>query len=284
MSSWRVAAVAALALALFASAANGADPGSSAAVDLARTRDEVRRLRGGGIEVELAQLSPDAAIRIEERIARLERTIRELTNRVEDLAHQQNELARENERFRNDVEFRLSQIERGRGVTRPPAERRPAPPPPARIESDDEPDNPREGRRGGEESETLRTTTPSREQFDQAMALIRRSDFRAAEASLTQFLRRYPGDPQVPTAVYWLGESYFAQNRMQEASFQFADVIRKYPNHAKAQDSMFKLALTFARQGKNQEACATFNEYRRRYATGAMRREAEAESKRLGCG
>ncbi len=273
----RAAAAAVLLLAL-TPALPAADPAPNLAIELGRARDDLRRLQYD-LDFELAQLSPDAAIRIEERIARLERTIRELTSRVEDLVHQQNE----SDRVRNDLEFRLSQIERGRGVApRPPVERRPAPPP-SRIEPEDEPEPPREGRRG-DDSETLRTAPASKTEFDQAMALVRRSDFRGAEASLVQFLRRHPNDPLVPTALYWLGESYFAQNRMQEASFQFADVVRKFPTHAKAQDSMFKLALTFTRQSKNQEACATFTEYRRRYPTGAMRREAETESKRLGCG
>jgi len=127
-------------------------------------------------------------------------------------------------------------------------------------------------------------TGGARDQYDHALGLLRRADYKGAEAALRDFVRRYPTDPLAANAYYWLGENYYAQSRFQEAAAQFAEGYRKFPNHPKAQDSLFKLALSSARQGRNGDACASFAEFRKRYPTAGLRREAEAEQRRLNCG
>jgi tol-pal system protein YbgF len=215
-----------------------------------------------------AQLSNDAALRFEERIRELEREIRNLTSRVEDLAHQQREQARENERFRNDVDFRLGQIEKGARAA-PPA--KPGPGKPGRGDDNDE-----EKPRGGDAG--------AKADYDTAIGLLRRADYKAAEAALSQFLKRHPNDAQAPNAHYWLGETYLALNRPADAAFQYADVVKKFPKHPKAQDSLYKLGVAMAKQGKKAEACAALGEYGRRHPNGALKREVDIESRRLACG
>src|SRR5690606_9666774 len=102
-------------------------------------------------------------------------------------------------------------------------------------------------------------------------------------AALLDFIKRHPNDALTANAYYWLGENYYAQGRFRDAAYQFADGFRKFPTHRKAQDSLFKLGLSFVRQNKTQEACAAFAEYRKRFPTGGLRREAEAEQRRLRC-
>ncbi len=217
------------------------------------------------------QMSNDAALRFEERIRELERENRSLTSRVEDLAHQLREAARENERFRNDVEFRLSQIEKG-GRAAPPPGKPPGPgpdrgAPPDRGTGDDAAGN-----------------SATKDEYDSAIALLRRADYKGAEAALSQFLKRHPAGPQAPNAHFWLGETYLALSRPADAALQYADVVKKYPKHPKAQDSLYKLGVAMARQNKKPEACAAFAEYHRRHPAGALKREVDAEARRLACG
>ena len=295
----------ALVAALSLAASAGADTRG-----VASALDEARR-EAQSIRVELAQMSPDAAVQMNRRLDELERLIQRLTDKIDSLQAQQRELARDFDRYKNDTDYRLSQIEKGtRGAAppprpperrteapRPPERRADAPPdrraPPARTADDDEDETappPRLARR----DEAARPQQPAqpdvpapggsaRDQYEHALTLLRRADYKGAEAALTQFVRRHPNDPLAANAFYWLGENYYAQGRYADAAYQFADGYRKFPNHPKAQDSLFKLALSLGRQGKTNEACTAFGEFRKRYPQAGLRREAEAEQRRLNC-
>lgn len=253
-------------------------------------------------EIQLAQLSPDAAVQLNRRLDALERLIQSLTDKIDSLDAQQRELAREFERYKNDTDFRLGQLDKGVRTpqARPPERRAEAPPPrPQERRAETPPDRRPPSLRNGEDDagpprpvrreEAARPDTDSgaqgsvRDQYEHALGLLRRADYKAAEAALLQFVRRHPNDPLAANAYYWLGENYYAQGRYQDAAYQFADGFRKFPNHPKAQDSLFKLALALVRQGKTSEACVSFGEFRKRYPNAGLRREAEAEQRRLKC-
>ena len=300
VNSLRAAAAAFLLFPLCLAAPAAADPGSALPGALEHARREAQDLRRG---IELAQMSQDSAVQLNRRLDELERLIQSLTNKIDSLDAQQREFLREFERYKNDTDFRLSQAEKGARAPAPPRapperaapperrteappERRPpdraappertAPPerrptPPARNDSDEE------------AADADKPGGSARDQYDHALGLLRRADYKAAEAALKEFVRRYPNDALAANAYYWLGENYFAQGRYQDAAFQFADGYRKFPNHGKAQDSLFKLGLSFARQNKTAEACASFAEYKKRFPNAGLRREAEAEQKRMNC-
>src|SRR5688572_1052423 len=206
------------------------------------TLDEVRR-EAQSIRIELAQMSPDSAIQLNRRLDELERLIQRLTDKIESLDAQQREFAREFDRFKNDTDFRLEKgtrppprpVEPQRRTEAPPAkppERRaetpppgrPATPPPQRNRADEDEEEappPRPARR----EEAARPQQPeappaggtARDQYEHALALLRRADYKAAEAALVGFVRRYPNDPLAANAYYWLGENYYAQARYQDA-------------------------------------------------------------------
>jgi tol-pal system protein YbgF len=298
-----------------------ADPAGPLREALDDTRAQAREIRR---EIMLAQMSQDAAVHLNRRLDELERLIQALTNKIDTLDAQNRELQRDFDRFKNDVEFRLSQAEKSprQPATRPAApppernmqperreperkaevERRavtpPVTPPTARNnarQADDEPP-PRNARRSDDrdpdrdrqdrdqaDADRGAPAGGARDQYEHALGLLRRADYKGAEAALRDFVRRYPNDSLAANAYYWLGENYYAQGRFQDAASQFAEGYRKFPNHPKAQDSLFKLALSAARQGKTGDACASFAEFRRRYPNAGLRREAEAEQRRLNC-
>jgi tol-pal system protein YbgF len=295
-NSFRAASAALFLFPLFLAAPAAADPAAALRAAIEDARREAQVLRR---DVELAQVSPDAAVQLNRRLDALERLIQNLTNKIDSLDVQQRELAREFERYKNDTDFRLGQIDKGtRAPARPaspperraepPPERRPAPPTRSQADEDSAPP-PRLARRGEEPPNTDADAGRSlpggspRDQYEHALGLLRRADYKAAEAALRDFVRRHPNDALAANAYYWLGENYYAQGRYQDAAYQFADGFRKFPSHPKAQDSLFKLALSFARQGKTTEACASFAEYRKRFPNAGLRREAEAEQRRMNC-
>ncbi len=301
----RMPRAAALAVATVVVAAAVGGPASADTRALGSALDAARR-EAQAIRIELAQMAPDAAVQLNRRLDELERLIQRLTDKIDGLQAQQRDLARDFERYKNDTDFRLSQIEKGKGAApaRPPERRTEAPPPrpperraetppqrrapPSRVQDEDQDAPPARPVRREEAARPQQSDAPlpdgsARDQYEYALGLLRRADYKGAEAALIQFVRRHPNDALAANAYYWLGENYYAQGRYAEAAYQFADGFRKFPNHPKAQDSLFKLALTLGRQGKTAEACTAFGEFRKRYPNAGLRREAEAEQRRLNC-
>lgn len=306
-----------LLLAAATAGAPAADPGGIAR-DIGMLRDgiaEIRRERDAVLH--LAQMSPNAAARLDERLAQIERSIADLTAKLDDLNHRQREAARENEKFRNDMEYRLEALEKGRrgASPRPPQKTEPppkapqkgeAPQPPRRAEapprSDEDEAPPR--RAGVEPSGRPAPDEPpprprsatgdydgpgsgsAAEDYQAATGLFRQGDYAGAATALQAFVARYPNHPLTASAYYWLGESYFVRGQWEPAIVTFADGFKRFPNHAKAPDNLMRLGMAFARAGKKGEACASFAEFGKRFAKASAGQKSlvERERRQAGCG
>jgi tol-pal system protein YbgF len=246
-------------------------------------------------DITQVQMSPDAALQLNRRVDALERLIQHLTDKIDTLDAHQRDFERDFERYKNDTDFHLSQLDKGgrtpnRTAPPPPGPRAPgqrteAPPRQAEPRRDADTRTARRDAptRTAAEPDRSRAGGSARDDYEHALQLLRRADYKRAEAALLDFIHRYPDDKLAANAYYWLGENYYAQGRYRDAAFQFADGYRKFPKHPKAQDSLFKLGMSLEHEGKTNDACATFAEYGKRFPQAGLRREAEAERQRMRC-
>lgn len=255
-------------------------------VQLADTAAALRRMRRNAAafraELQLAadELPPTLAARFQVRLGQMERSIRELTGKVEDLSYKLAKAAKDNEKFRNDVEFRLKELEQGRTASRrAPTDRTP---PDRTGRTTDRRDPPPADRT---DAPVTLPNGPAGEQYRFAIELLRKARYTAAASAFRQFIKRHPRHPLAGNAHYWLGEAFYVQRDYRQAAILFADGFRQFPRHAKAADILLKLGMTMARLNKNQEACATLAELRRRFPKAGthIRRAAAAERRKLGC-
>jgi tol-pal system protein YbgF len=102
---------------------------------------------------------------------------------------------------------------------------------------------------------------------DYARALKSYEDGRHAEARerFTAFLSAFPGHPLAPNALYWSGETWYAQARYDRAAENFAQVVQNYPRHAKSPDALLKLAYSAMRQGRLEQAGVYLRQLESRY-------------------
>ena len=108
--------------------------------------------------------------------------------------------------------------------------------------------------------------------------------FGTAEAGFRTFLTKYPDHALAGDALYWLGETYFAQGDYKQAAQNFLQGYRTYPSSKKAPDSLLKLGMSLAKLGQKPKACGAYAEVTRKYATAAaVRNQALLEMKRAGC-
>ena len=123
------------------------------------------------------------------------------------------------------------------------------------------------------------------ERYDHAYGLLQRGDFPGAELAFRQFLERHDGHALASNAHYWLGETYYARSRFDDAAAAFAQGYRAYPRGAKAVDSLLKLGMSLAQLGRTEDACVTFEQLSTEFPTGpvAIQRRADQERERLQC-
>ena len=100
---------------------------------------------------------------------------------------------------------------------------------------------------------------PASDAYREAMELVRAKKFSEAAAGFDQFAKQYPDDALVANALYWAGEVYLIDGKLDLAGERFSSVIESYPEHGKAADATYKLGVTLDRQGKKAEARTMLN-------------------------
>lgn len=94
--------------------------------------------------------------------------------------------------------------------------------------------------------------------FREVYALVTTGSFAAAIPLLEAFLKSHPKSPLTSKAVYWLGESYLATGRPNEAVLQFDRVIKQHPGSDKLVSALLKQGQAFHKMGDIESARIIF--------------------------
>ena len=70
-----------------------------------------------------------------------------------------------------------------------------------------------------------------------------------ARPMFQEFLQKFPKHEMVPNALYWLGETYYAEKDYPQAILAFKDVSTKYPDHDKTSASLLKIGMSYRNVG-----------------------------------
>jgi tol-pal system protein YbgF len=209
---------------------------------------------------------------VEDRLNQLQQTITMLTGQVEQLQYRNQQLQQQLEKMQADHDFRLEQIEKGRGgAPRPPSPApSPAPAPPQAHAA-------APPAAGGAQGEQL---------YHDAFKLLQDGDYAGAERAFKNFVQRNPNHALAGNAQYWLGETYYARRDYQNAMVSFAEGYKAYKSSPKGPDNLLKLGITLAVLNKKQEACAVFARFNQDYprATDLQKRRIDQERQKNGCG
>lgn len=138
---------------------------------------------------------------------------------------------------------------------------------------------------GGNQTSSVPQTSSSKELYQVGYQSILAGDYRAAEPIFRAFQERYPSDPLIADASFWLGESLYGQGRYREAAAAYMDVERNYNSTPRAPENMLKLGMTMAELNDDETACAVFAKVPQEYkqAEPAVLKRVVDEQKRLNC-
>ena len=106
-----------------------------------------------------------------------------------------------------------------------------------------------------------------------------------ARELLQDFLARFPKDELAPNAQYWLGESWYAEKKWNDAIVEFQKVLKEYKGSDKVPDALLKIGMSFQAQGDCQNALLFFDEVGQAHKTAPAAKvahERAAECRRKG--
>ncbi len=95
---------------------------------------------------------------------------------------------------------------------------------------------------GGDQKDPLKL-------YDDAHVDFKEKHYAEARNKFERFTKDFPGNVLVPNAYYWIGESFYAEKRYEDAILSYETVVKKYPEHDKARAAMLKQAYAFVDLG-----------------------------------
>jgi tol-pal system protein YbgF len=85
--------------------------------------------------------------------------------------------------------------------------------------------------------------------YKKGLNLVRGGEPVRGRRALESFTARWPGHGLAPNALYWIGESFYNEDRYDKAILAFKEVYRRFPEHPKAAASLLKTAYSYQKIG-----------------------------------
>lgn len=90
--------------------------------------------------------------------------------------------------------------------------------------------------------------------YQRGLALVQSGKPAQGRAVLEKFAAGSPKHDLVPNALYWIGESYYNEERFDQSILAFKEVYRRYPKHPKAAAALLKTAFSYRKLGDLKNA------------------------------
>jgi tol-pal system protein YbgF len=165
----------------------------------------------------------DTNAQLTEQVNQLNRSLLDLNNQLEQMRVEASRLRGENEQLKRDVsELQRQQKDAQAGV--------------------DERIRKIEPQKISFEGREFMVEPDEKRQFDDAMAVFRKSDFAGASAALSAFQRRYPTSGYNEAVLYWLGNAQYGMRDYRAAITTFRTLLTSAPQSPRASEAMLSIA------------------------------------------
>ena len=101
--------------------------------------------------------------------------------------------------------------------------------------------------------------------YDDALKAFQAGNLKKADQDFSSFARKYSASPYLPLALYWGGNSKYANKDYAGAISQLQQLIKKYPNHPRIPTAMVTLGNAQLESGQKTAAKKIFNEIITKY-------------------
>jgi tol-pal system protein YbgF len=115
------------------------------------------------------------------------------------------------------------------------------------------------------DGKTFNVDPDEKRQYDDAMELLRKSDFAGTAGALTAFRKRWPSSGYTDSVLFWLGNSQYGTRQYKDAITSFRSLVAATPDSAKAPEALLAIANCQAELKDTKSARRTIDELLRNY-------------------
>jgi tol-pal system protein YbgF len=114
--------------------------------------------------------------------------------------------------------------------------------------------------------DTARTTSAASadQMYEASLAQLRRGSTSTARLGLREMLRVYPNSERAGDALYFIGQSFAAENPDSAAAY-YGQVVQKYPSSSRAASALYNLGLLAERRKDTRKARESYQRVVQRY-------------------
>ncbi len=113
--------------------------------------------------------------------------------------------------------------------------------------------------------------------YQEALELVRKKQHRRALEALTAFQVRYPANPRIDVALFWMAESYAALGDPEKATEHYEAVVARFPQGSKTPDALLRLIQLHKKRGADDKARELSNRLRSDFPQSDAARRAPKE-------
>jgi tol-pal system protein YbgF len=111
--------------------------------------------------------------------------------------------------------------------------------------------------------------------YDDALKAFQAGNLKKADEAFSAFANKYPKSPYLPLALYWGGNSKYANKDYAGAISQLQSLIKRYPNHPRIPAAMVTLGNSQLESGNKAAAKKTFSEIIAKYPDTEAAKDAQ---------
>jgi tol-pal system protein YbgF len=118
--------------------------------------------------------------------------------------------------------------------------------------------------------------------YNAATGDYNRGKFDLALQGFQDFLKYYGNADLAPNAQYWIGQTYYSQQKYEDAALAFDLVLERFPENAKTRDAKLYKGMSLVALGKRSQAHWVFQEMEKQYPNTEAWTRACNEDKVIG--
>jgi tol-pal system protein YbgF len=108
------------------------------------------------------------------------------------------------------------------------------------------------------------STASADQMYEASLAQLRRGSNSTARQGLREMLRTYPTSERAGDALYFIGQSFAAENP-DSAAVYYEQVIQKHPSSSRAASALYNLGLVAERRKETRKARETYQRVVQKY-------------------
>lgn len=221
------------------------------------------------------------------RITELEEQLRKLQGSLEQVSFQNKQLRTQMDKMKGDMEYRLNALEKGGAAAPAPAQSGDTGSNSPQASDNTESATPNKYQPSAPEAPAAsdQKFNSSHEHYSAAFKLLNQAKYAEAGALFGGFTQKYPKDPLIGNAYYWLGETQYIRKDYVTAADSFRQGYEAMPTGPKAPDNLIKLASALSAQKKEKDSCLVLKQVSSKFGKTSpnIRARVETEMNRINC-